>query len=113
MGKAERWTVVLPEEGSAEFEAVCEAVHNEWWNEKERQGVFDHPDMVPYAQLAEDKKDYDRATVRVVLEGLRTANQELAAQVEAGRIRPGDYVRHEPSGEKWVVCGVKCVHLET
>jgi hypothetical protein len=63
--------VILPST-DAEFEGVCEAVHNAWWDEKKRQGVTDHPDMIPYAELAESVKDYDRATVRTVLTALKS-----------------------------------------
>ena len=53
-----------------EFEKICEAVHNEWWEEKKRQGIDDHPDMLPYQELPENVKEYDRVTVRRVLEAL-------------------------------------------
>ncbi|MCB6366617.1 hypothetical protein LI291_10580 [Intestinibacillus massiliensis] len=55
------------------FEAICEAVHNGWWKEKINQGVTGHPDMIPYADLAENIKDYDRVTVCRVLEALGIA----------------------------------------
>lgn len=53
-----------------EFEKICEAVHNGWWEEKKRQGIDDHPDMLPYQELPENVKEYDRVTVRRVLEAL-------------------------------------------
>ena len=28
-----------------EFEKICEAVHNEWWEEKKRQGIDDNPGL--------------------------------------------------------------------
>lgn len=28
------------------FEKICEGVHNAWWEEKKKQGVTDHPDMI-------------------------------------------------------------------
>lgn len=46
------------------FEEICENVHNGWWAEKIDQGVTDHPDMIPYDQLSESVKNYDRVTVR-------------------------------------------------
>lgn len=55
------------------FEAICEAVHNGWWKEKINQGVTGHPDMIPYADLAENIKDYDRVTVCRVLDALGIA----------------------------------------
>lgn len=55
------------------FEGICEAVHNGWWDEKIRQGVTDHPDMKPYAELSEEVKEYDRVTVRRVLDAMGVA----------------------------------------
>ena len=52
------------------FEQICEQVHNAWWEEKKRQGVTDHPDMLPYNDLSEEVKEYDRATVRAVLNAM-------------------------------------------
>lgn len=52
---------------SEQFEKICEAVHNSWWEEKKKQGVTDHPDMIPYSELSEDVKEYDRVTTRAVL----------------------------------------------
>ena len=55
---------------SARFERLCEAVHDGWQQERRRQGRADHPDMVPYSELSEQAKEYDRETVRRVLDGL-------------------------------------------
>jgi hypothetical protein len=52
------------------FEKICEAVHNRWMNEKKRQGMTEHPDMRPYHELPENVKEYDRVTVRCVLDAL-------------------------------------------
>jgi len=81
------------------FEVLAAKVHNGWWREKRRQGfhapwectisvsavVADyelenpkfirrcescHADMYPYGDLSEGKKEYDRATVRVVLDAI-------------------------------------------
>ena len=62
----------VPDEGTDEFERVCEEVHNSWWREKERQGkADDHPDAIPYRELSETVKEYDRATVRTVIAALK------------------------------------------
>lgn len=50
------------------LETVAEAVHNAWWEEKKKQGVTDHPDMIPYSELSEDVKEYDRVTARTTIE---------------------------------------------
>lgn len=73
-------------------ERLAEAAHNAWMAEKQRQGFADHtmrenypgecylcgrgdsahhPDCRPYADLSETTKEYDRATVRAVLDALR------------------------------------------
>lgn len=62
------------------FEAICESVHNGWWEEKKRQGVTKHPDMLPYSELAEEVKEYDRVTVRRVLDALGLAYRRRPEQ---------------------------------
>lgn len=53
------------------IEELAERVHNAWWEEKKRQDKSEgHPDAVPYSQLPERAKEYDRVTVRVVLRAL-------------------------------------------
>lgn len=52
------------------LEKIAEAVHNAWWQEKIKQGVTDHPDMLPYSELSEEVKEYDRVTARAVLHNL-------------------------------------------
>lgn len=91
-------------------ERIAEAVHIGWMEEKQRQGFADHPfspvaferdgsctrcgvhgvnhhaDMRPYADLAESTKEYDRATVRAVLDALASAG--LAQREPVGESRP-------------------------
>ena len=50
------------------LETIAEAVHNAWWEEKKKQGVTDHPDMIPYSELSEEVKEYDRVTARTTIE---------------------------------------------
>lgn len=52
------------------LETVAEAVHNAWWKEKKKQGVTDHPDMIPYSDLTEDVKEYDRVTANATIEAM-------------------------------------------
>lgn len=86
----------------ATLEVLAEHVHNGWMAEKQRQGFADHvvkidsisgliwgcrlcslpydkhhADMLPYADLAEHIKEYDRATVRAVLGALESAGIAL------------------------------------
>jgi len=85
------------------IEVLAEGSHRSWMAEKQRQGFADHgwmsisdrpqqcaglphfvtlcglpkerhrPDMLPYADLAENVKEYDRATVRGVLANIKAA----------------------------------------
>ena len=64
------------------FEEICEAVHNGWWEEKKRQGVTDHPDMIPYSELSEEVKEYDRVTTRRVLDALGLAYRRKPKEAE-------------------------------
>jgi len=77
------------------IEKLSSAVHDAWWDEKKKQGFHPpkecihtltirpeavekfkpyckkcHADMYPYEELPENIKDYDRVTVRRVLEAL-------------------------------------------
>jgi len=86
-----------------QFEKIAEQVHQAWADEKVRQGFADHAyhpvttvnpfvdrcgihgclmpndaskhhdDMLPYADLAENIREYDRAAVRAVLAGIEAA----------------------------------------
>lgn len=82
-------------------EMLSEYVHEAWMKEKIKQGYADHPfqgeqenwpcdaprcgradfrhhtDMLPYADLPERIKEYDRVTVRAVLAGLDKAGYKI------------------------------------
>ena len=66
-----------------QFEKICESVHNGWWEEKKTQGITNHPDMIPYSELAESVKDYDRVTVRRVLDALGIVYGNPPKEVQA------------------------------
>jgi hypothetical protein len=81
------------------FEQIAEHVHIGWMHEKQRQGFASHtidrcpetlhrgqcsvqeakhhPDMLSYAELAENVKEYDRVTVRAVLAGIEAAGLKI------------------------------------
>lgn len=60
------------------IERLAEAVHNAWWEEKKRQGKADsHPDAIPYKELSEEVKEYDRVTVRTVMKELSKIFSEI------------------------------------
>lgn len=87
------------------IEALSEKVHDAWMTEKLKQGFADHPlapfvdgyeepfcarcslgkfkhhtDMLPYADLPEHIKEYDRVTVRAVLGAIDEAGYRLWPQ---------------------------------
>jgi len=75
-----------------DIEKIAEEVHNSWWKEKKQQGFHSpfechastksyggmftkicdkcHCDMYPYGHLPENIKEYDRVTVRTVLNAI-------------------------------------------
>ena len=65
-----------------DIELVAAKVHEAWMASKRKQGVTSRKSengeelMVPYAQLSEDAKELDRATVRAVYDAIR----ELAGE---------------------------------
>lgn len=56
-----------------DIEPLAESAHNEWLAEKKRRGCTSWPNergfeqMVPYDQLEEDVKEFDRVVVRAML----------------------------------------------
>ena len=52
------------------IEYLAEKVHESWQEEKHKQGIFNHPDDIPYSDLKDNIKEYDRVTVRTVLKAL-------------------------------------------
>ena len=78
------------------IELLSEKVHNAWMKEKEAQGFsygkdYDkekkkHPDMLPYNELKEEVKEYDRATVRAVLQ----AQKELQSKYNYNNLKSFD-----------------------
>src|SRR4051812_16939877 len=83
------------------LEALAERSHIGWMEEKQRQGYADHvrsidangigcctnekhhPDMLPYAELPEHIKEYDRVTVRGVLDGIEAAGYRVVPSITA------------------------------
>lgn len=53
-----------------DLEQIAEKVHNAWWDEAKKQGRENHPDMIPYSDLSEPVKEYDRKTAEAVIEGM-------------------------------------------
>lgn len=61
------------------IEMLAEAAHNEWMAEKQRRGVTSWPNergfeqMVPYHELSEDVKEFDRIVVRAMIDVIEKA----------------------------------------
>lgn len=59
------------------LEACAEAAHNVWMDEKKRRGVTTWPNelgdeqLVPYDQLAESVKEFDRIVIRGIMSILK------------------------------------------
>jgi hypothetical protein len=68
--------ILEPFASSANTEAMAEAAHDAWLAEKRRRGVTSWPNehgveqMVPYAELDEDVREFDRVVVRAIAEVL-------------------------------------------
>lgn len=58
-----------------DLEYIAELVHNSWWEQKLKSGITDHPDMIPYNELSENVKEYDRVTARTVINILNEQTQ--------------------------------------
>ena len=71
------------------LEKIAEAVHNAWRVEKINQGE-NHPDMVPYAELEENVKEYDRVTVRAVMKAIQGLHQAWIPVTEQYPDEPGE-----------------------
>jgi len=81
------------------IEKLSEKVHDAWMMEKAAQGFHApsyhrdgcssctkcHTDMIPYADLAENIKDYDRVTVNTVLQAL----DDLSIETRDGTQKTG------------------------
>lgn len=75
-------------------EVLAEAVHDRWMERRRREGwrpgpvrddaELTHPGLVPYAALPDSEREYDRATVRVVVEELRRRGMLVPFGSEGG-----------------------------
>lgn len=59
--------IVLPTDLTALAEQIAEHVHDTWAKRKLGEGITTHPDLVPYAELSEATKQYDRDTAMQTL----------------------------------------------
>ncbi len=86
-----------------DLEKTAEAVHNAWWAEKKKQGVTGHPDMIPYSDLPEETKEYDRATARATIKSMDYMTAPyLYVESRFGRV-PWKETMIELLSEEWEV----------
>ena len=86
-----------------DLETVAEAVHNAWWEEKKKQGITDHTDMLPYKELSEEVKEYDRVTARVTIGAMNCMTAPyLYVESRFGRV-PWKETMIELFAENWEV----------
>ena len=77
----------VPEAVSALLERLAERTHEAWaarrlaegwrWGPERSDARKEHPCLVPYAQLPEAEKDYDRGTALAVLRDLSSEDWEI------------------------------------
>ena len=69
--------IVLPTRIVELGERLADHVHDVWAETKLIDGITDHPDLIPYSELSEEKKDYDRNTAFGVLRALYALGFEI------------------------------------
>jgi hypothetical protein len=80
-------TVTPSEEIEHLVERLSQSIHDNWALRRVREGwrhgparddvLKTHPNLVPYAALAEDEKEYDRTTVRETVKGILALGFEI------------------------------------
>jgi hypothetical protein len=96
------WEAALPEFSETEIEELARVEHIRWWKEREAGGWRlaaakdearkQSPYLVPYDDLPEDIKEYDRAAVRGIPDFLGGIGFGFV------RVRPGPGPADQPSG---------------
>jgi hypothetical protein len=69
--------IELPDIVHALGEQLAEHVHDVWAQKKIADGNTDHPDLVPYSELPETTKDYDRNTAFGTLKAIYAAGFKI------------------------------------
>jgi hypothetical protein len=82
--------VVLGAEIEQLVERLSESIHDNWAQRRILDGwrhgparddaAKTHPDLVPYAELSEGEKEYDRTTVRETVKGIIALGFEIRAK---------------------------------
>src|ERR1044071_2119085 len=79
--------VALPREIEQLVERLSESIHDSWSQRRIMEGwrhgparddvAKTHPDLVPYAELSESEREYDRTTVRATVKGILALGFEI------------------------------------
>ena len=69
--------IQLPEDIKALQERLSENCHDLWALNAIAQGRLDHPDLIPYSELSEDKKKYDRDSTMGALKAIYALGYEI------------------------------------
>ena len=92
--------ITLPADLLALGELIAENVHDTWAKGKLDQGCTTHPDLVPYADLSEATKDYDRRTAMSTLRLIKALGFDIVKHpvetiepVRPSQLHVGDAVR--------------------
>jgi hypothetical protein len=82
--------VALSDDLEALVERLSESIHDNWAQRRLMEGwrhgrtrddaSKTHPDLVPYAELPETEKEYDRTTVRETVKGILALGFEIRAR---------------------------------
>ena len=69
------------------FEKIAKSVHNQWMEGRINAGwkfgmerdeeKKEHQSLIPYEELSEDEKEYDRQTTRIVIKSLQEIGYEI------------------------------------
>jgi hypothetical protein len=80
-------TVSLPNEIEQLVERLSASIHESWSARRIAEGwkrgptrddvLKTHPDLVPYSELPEAEKEYDRTTVRATVKGILALGFEI------------------------------------
>jgi len=87
--------VALSDEIEQLVERLSQSIHDNWAQRRIRDGwrhgasrddtSKTHPDLVPYSDLPEAEKEYDRTTVRETVKGILALGFEIRAPSDRSR----------------------------
>jgi len=88
--------IELPKSISLLTERLAESCHDNWAIAKLAQGITDHKDLIPYGELDEPTKDYDRKTAMETLKAIYALGYEIVPARKLPVIRKSPAESHSP-----------------